>query len=126
MSPRTWLRICVSTSASRAESVAGERGIGSSAAGAAGEKVARSSSRMRTIASVWSAAMEGQQKVGRGPTMVTMEVAADGGWALRGGCPHRTMNVYFIEEPSGGVTLVDAGIQTMTRHVVNVGRIMGG
>ena len=68
----------------------------------------------------------GQQKVGRGPTAVTMEVAAPGVWVMRGGFPHRTMNIYFIEEPGGGVTLFDAGIQVMTRHVVEVGRVMGG
>jgi hydroxyacylglutathione hydrolase len=67
-----------------------------------------------------------QQKVGRGPTAVTMEVAAEGVWVMRGGFPHRTMNVYFIEEPGGGVTVFDAGIEAMTKHVVNVGRIMGG
>jgi glyoxylase-like metal-dependent hydrolase (beta-lactamase superfamily II) len=70
--------------------------------------------------------MAEQQKVGRGPTAVTMEVAAPGVWVMRGGFPHRTMNVYFIEEPGGGVTLFDAGIKAMSKHVVNVGRIMGG
>ena len=70
--------------------------------------------------------MAGQQRVGRGPTAVTMEVAADGVWVMRGGFPHRTMNVYFIEEPAGGVTLFDAGIRAMTKHVVEVGRVMGG
>lgn len=69
---------------------------------------------------------EGQQKVGRGPTSVTMERAADGVWLMRGGFPHRTMNIYFIEEPGGGVTVFDAGIRSMTEHVVAVGRKMGG
>jgi hydroxyacylglutathione hydrolase len=68
----------------------------------------------------------GQQLVGRGPTAVTMERAADGVWVMRGGFPHRTMNVYFVEEPGGGVTVFDAGIVQMTRHVAEVGRIMGG
>ena len=68
----------------------------------------------------------GQQLVGRGPTAVTMERAADRVWVMRGGFPERNMNVYFIEEDGGGVTVFDAGIETMTRHVVNVGRIMGG
>src|SRR4051812_25311961 len=68
----------------------------------------------------------GQQLVGRGPTAVTMERAADGIWVMRGGFPHRTMNVYFIEEAGGGVTVFDAGISAMTRHVGEVGRIMGG
>src|ERR671933_1280953 len=68
----------------------------------------------------------GQQLVGRGPTAVTMERAADRVWVMRGGFPHRTMNVYFIEEDGGGVTVFDAGIQTMTKHVVDVGKKMGG
>jgi len=68
----------------------------------------------------------GQQKVGRGPTAVTMECAADRVWLMRGGFPHRTMNVYFVEEDGGGVTVFDAGIRTMTRHVAEVGRVMGG
>ncbi len=68
----------------------------------------------------------GQQKVGRGLTSVTMEPIADAVWLMRGGFPHKTMNVYFVEEPGGGVTVFDAGIVQMTRHVAEVGRIMGG
>ena len=68
----------------------------------------------------------GQQKVGRGPTAVTMERVAERVWVMRGGFPHRTMNIYFIEEDGGGVTVFDAGIKAMTEHVVNVGRKMGG
>jgi hydroxyacylglutathione hydrolase len=55
-----------------------------------------------------------------------MERAADRVWVMRGGFPHRVMNVYFIEERDGGVTVFDAGIQAMTKHVADVGRIMGG
>ena len=73
-----------------------------------------------------SALQPGQQLVGRGPTAVTMEVAAEGVWVMRGGFPHRTMNVYFVEEPGGGATVFDAGIKAMTPHVVSVGRAMGG
>jgi glyoxylase-like metal-dependent hydrolase (beta-lactamase superfamily II) len=68
----------------------------------------------------------GQQKVGRGPSAVTMERAADRVWVMRGGFPARVMNVYFIEEQGGGVTVFDAGIRQMTRNVVAVGRKMGG
>jgi hydroxyacylglutathione hydrolase len=67
-----------------------------------------------------------QQKVGRGPTAVTMEVAAPGVWLMRGGFPGREFNVYFVEEPGGGVTVFDAGIKVMTKHVKEVGRVMGG
>jgi glyoxylase-like metal-dependent hydrolase (beta-lactamase superfamily II) len=68
----------------------------------------------------------GQQLVGRGPTAVTMERAAADIWCMRGGIPHRTMNVYFIEEAGGGVTLFEGGIRTMTKHVLAVGRKLGG
>ena len=68
----------------------------------------------------------GQQLVGRGPTAVTMERIAADIWCMRGGFPHRTMNVYFIEEPGGGVTMWEGGIQSMSKHVVEVGRKLGG
>jgi hydroxyacylglutathione hydrolase len=64
--------------------------------------------------------------VGRGPTAVTMERAAERVWVMRGGFPHRIMNVYFVEDDGGGVTVFDAGIRAMTPHVREVGRIMGG
>jgi glyoxylase-like metal-dependent hydrolase (beta-lactamase superfamily II) len=68
----------------------------------------------------------GQQRVGRGPTAVTMERIADRVWLMRGGFPHRNMNVYFIEEDGGGVTVFDAGIKAMTDNVRKVGQKMGG
>ena len=68
----------------------------------------------------------GQQLVGRGPTAVTMERVNGDVWCMRGGFPHRTMNVYFIERPGGGATLFEAGIRTMTQHVREVGRKLGG
>src|SRR4051812_46202258 len=117
-------RICASTSARRAAMGAGAAGIGSSGAGRL-NAATRTSSRGTIVLSMVPRVAE-QQKVGRGPTAVTMEVAAPGVWVMRGGFPHRTMNVYFIEEPGGGVTLFDAGIEAMSKHVVNVGRIMGG
>lgn len=64
--------------------------------------------------------------MGRGPTAVTMERVTGDVWCMRGGFPHRTMNVYFIEEPGGGVTLYEGGIQSMTKHVLAVGRKLGG
>src|SRR3954447_4468916 len=73
---------------------------------------------------------QGQQIVGRGPTAVTMEPVADRVWLMRGGAtppliPHRIMNVYFIEE-GDGVTVFDAGVRSMSRHVAHVGEKMGG
>jgi len=71
----------------------------------------------------------GQQLVGRGPTAVTMERVADGLWLMRGGATppiiERIMNVYFIEE-GDGVTVFDAGVRRMARHIAAVGRAMGG
>src|SRR6185295_11274187 len=45
-----------------------------------------------------------------------LERVADGVWLLRGGVP-RTMNVYFLEDEGGGVTLFEAGIGQMTNAV---------
>ena len=50
---------------------------------------------------------------------------ADGVWLLRGGVP-RTMNVYFLEDEGGGVTLFDAGIRQMTNAVATAAAPLGG
>jgi len=55
----------------------------------------------------------------------TLEQAADGVWLMRGGFPHRIMNVYLIED-GGGVTVFDAGIKDMTKWIRQVGDEMGG
>ena len=55
-----------------------------------------------------------------------MERAADDVWCMRGGFPHRTMNVYFVEEPGGGATMFEGGIRAMTKHVLAVGAKLGG
>jgi glyoxylase-like metal-dependent hydrolase (beta-lactamase superfamily II)/predicted ester cyclase len=54
-----------------------------------------------------------------------LERVADGVWVLRGGVP-RAMNVYFIEDEGGGVTLFDAGIPQMTNAVAAAGAALGG
>src|SRR4051812_18177430 len=54
-----------------------------------------------------------------------LERVADGVWLLRGGVP-RAMNVYFIEDKGGGVTLFDAGIRQMTNAVAGAGAALGG
>ena len=76
-----------------------------------------------------SALEPGQQLVGRGPTAVTMERVAADVWLMRGGAmpplAHRIMNVYFIEE-ADGVTVFDAGVRAMARHIESVSRVMGG
>jgi steroid delta-isomerase-like uncharacterized protein len=50
---------------------------------------------------------------------------ADGVWLLRGGIP-RTMNVFFLEDEGGGVTLFDAGISAMTRAIAEAAAPLGG
>jgi metallo-beta-lactamase superfamily protein len=49
-----------------------------------------------------------------------LERVADGVWLLRGGIP-RTMNVYFLQDEGGGVTMFDAGIRSIThaRHLLS-------
>jgi glyoxylase-like metal-dependent hydrolase (beta-lactamase superfamily II)/predicted ester cyclase len=54
-----------------------------------------------------------------------LERVADGVWVLRGGVP-RVMNVYFIEDEGGGVTLYDGGIRQMTNAVAAAGAALGG
>jgi glyoxylase-like metal-dependent hydrolase (beta-lactamase superfamily II)/predicted ester cyclase len=54
-----------------------------------------------------------------------LEHVADGVWLLRGGVP-RAMNVYFLEDEGGGVTLFDAGIAQMTNAVAGAAATLGG
>ena len=54
-----------------------------------------------------------------------LERVADGVWLLRGGVP-RTMNVYFLEDEGGGVTLFDAGTAQMTGAVARAAAPLGG
>jgi hydroxyacylglutathione hydrolase len=54
-----------------------------------------------------------------------LERVADGVWLLRGSVP-RTMNVYFLEDVGGGVTLFDAGIRTMTNAIATAAAPLGG
>jgi steroid delta-isomerase-like uncharacterized protein len=54
-----------------------------------------------------------------------LERVADGVWLLRGGIP-RTMNVYFLEDEGGGVTLFDAAIKAMTHAIAEAAAVLGG
>jgi glyoxylase-like metal-dependent hydrolase (beta-lactamase superfamily II) len=53
------------------------------------------------------------------------EQIADGVWIVRGGFPSKTMNVYLLED-EGGVTVFDAGIESMTKAVAAAGARLGG
>lgn len=55
-----------------------------------------------------------------------MEPIAPGVWVMRGGLPRRLMNVYFLEEDDGGVTLFDAGVKDMTEWIAAAAGRMGG
>jgi hydroxyacylglutathione hydrolase len=54
------------------------------------------------------------------------EPIADGVWVVRGGFPSKTMNVYLVREPGGGVLLFDAGISAMTGAVARAAAGLGG
>ena len=54
------------------------------------------------------------------------EAIAEGVWLLRGGFPLRTMNVYLIAEPDGGVTVFDAGIDGMGPAILAAAARLGG
>ena len=53
------------------------------------------------------------------------ERIAEGVWLVRGGFPSKTMNVYLIEE-EGGVTVFDAGIETMSAPIRSAAARLGG
>jgi glyoxylase-like metal-dependent hydrolase (beta-lactamase superfamily II)/predicted ester cyclase len=53
------------------------------------------------------------------------EPVADGVWLVRGGFPSKTMNVYLLED-EGGITVFDAGIESMTKAVAAAGARLGG
>jgi hydroxyacylglutathione hydrolase len=53
------------------------------------------------------------------------ESIADGVWVVRGGFPIKTMNVYLIAD-DGGVTVFDAGIESMGKAVAAAAARLGG
>ena len=53
------------------------------------------------------------------------EQIAEGVWIVRGGFPVRDMNVYLVAD-NGGVTVFDAGIETMAPAVAAAAARMGG
>lgn len=53
------------------------------------------------------------------------EKVADGVWLIRGGFK-RTMNVYLLEEPGGGVTVYDAGEKGMAGPIAAAAQPLGG
>jgi hydroxyacylglutathione hydrolase len=68
---------------------------------------------------------EERRKVSRMPGSPTIEPVADGVWLVRGGLP-RTMNVYLLEEPGGGVTVFDSGIKGMANGLKEAAERFGG
>ena len=54
-----------------------------------------------------------------------MERVADGVWLLRGDL-RKSMNVYFLEEEGGGVTLFDGGTKAMTKKARAAAEQLGG
>ncbi|HEY4279349.1 MAG TPA: ester cyclase [Conexibacter sp.] len=54
------------------------------------------------------------------------ERVAEGVWLVRGGLPRKVMNVYFLEEEGGGVTMFDAGVASMAPALAAAGAQLGG
>lgn len=69
--------------------------------------------------------MEEQNLYRRGRFGPKIGSVAPGVWLLRGDI-RGGMNVYFIEEPDGGVVQFDAGTRGMTRAVQDAGEKLGG
>jgi glyoxylase-like metal-dependent hydrolase (beta-lactamase superfamily II)/predicted ester cyclase len=53
------------------------------------------------------------------------ERVAEGVWVLRGGFPAKIMNVYLIED-EGGVTVFDAGVESMSAAIATAAARLGG
>ena len=71
-------------------------------------------------------AFNGQAKVRRRAVSAAPERIADGVWVVRGGFPVKSMNVYLIEDPEGGVTMFDAGIKAMATGLAAAAASLGG
>jgi steroid delta-isomerase-like uncharacterized protein len=71
-------------------------------------------------------AFNGQAKVRRRALCADPERIADGVWIVRGGFPLKSMNVYLIEDPEGGVTMFDAGIKAMSTGLAAAAASLGG
>lgn len=72
-----------------------------------------------------TAALNARTRLGRRLAAGPAERVADGVWLIRGGFPQRIMNVYLIEDDAG-VTLFDAGIESMTKALTAAAVGMGG
>ena len=68
-------------------------------------------------------AFNGQAKLKRRALCADPERIAEGVWLVRGGFPLKTMNVYLIEDASGGVTMFDAGIKAMASGLAGRGLV---
>jgi glyoxylase-like metal-dependent hydrolase (beta-lactamase superfamily II)/predicted ester cyclase len=71
-------------------------------------------------------AFNARTRVGRRLHAGEPEEIADGVWLVRGGFPMRTMNVYLLRDPAGGVVVFDGGIEAMTTAVAAAGARLGG
>ena len=71
-------------------------------------------------------AFNGQAKFRRRALCAASERVAEGVWLVRGGFPLKTMNVYLIEDPGGGVTMFEAGIKAMSTGLAAAAASLGG
>ncbi|MEA2133630.1 MAG: hypothetical protein QOC68_1539, partial [Solirubrobacteraceae bacterium] len=71
-------------------------------------------------------AFNGQARFRRRALCAAPERVAEGVWLVRGGFPLKTMNVYLIEDPQGGVTMFDAGIKAMSTGLAAAAASLGG
>ena len=71
-------------------------------------------------------AFNGQAKLKRRAVCAAPERIAEGVWIVRGGFPLKTMNVYLLEDASGGVTMFEAGIKAMASGLQAAASSLGG
>ena len=71
------------------------------------------------------AAFNARTRVARRLSGTAAEPVAEGVWRVRGNLP-RNMNVYLIEDDGGGVTVFDAGIESMASAIAAAAAALGG
>ena len=71
-------------------------------------------------------AFNGQARLKRRAVCNEPERIAEGVWIVRGGFPLKSMNVYLIEDPDGGVTMFEAGIKAMVAGLSAAATQLGG
>ena len=86
---------------------------------------ADAAARLRAPSAAMTQAFNVRTRMTRSLFKPNVEQVADGVWLVQGGFPLKTMNVYLIED-GDGVTVFDAGIESMTNGIAGCGAAASG